>query len=108
MTDLRCFFHHWPGAGECDGQLIRAHLIPQQTLRRECGKGWRALADDARSWVPCCGGPTGIGGHHGRLDHSRTLRIPFDALPFGFVQFCEEIGLGWYVTRTYPKEANLS
>lgn len=129
-NDLQCFFHGWPGAGECDGQLIRAHLIPRQVLRREAralvvrearAAGKPAglavtlmepyvarLIEDPRSWVPCCGGPTGIGGHHGQLDHSRTLRIPFDALPYGFIEFCEELGLGWYITRTYPKEANLS
>jgi hypothetical protein len=30
----------------CDGRLIRAHLISKQTIRRECGKGWRFIADD--------------------------------------------------------------
>jgi hypothetical protein len=36
------------------------------------------------------------------LDHSRKLRIPRDKLPPEFIEFCDELGLGWYVDRTYP------
>jgi hypothetical protein len=123
----RCFFADWD-VGPCDGQPIRAHLIAQQTLKREFPHGavldyptWRPIGrtedrydlqhwplkvmlDDPRSWVPCCGGPTGIGGHHGQLD-GLQLRIPLERLPEGFVAFCEELGLGWYVTRQYGEAA---
>lgn len=122
----RCFF---AGHNPCDGQLVRGHLIPRQLLKREFPHGvvfdhgeWRRLdaledvyhlphrtlrdlIDDERSWVPMCGGPMGNGGHHGQLDQSRTLRIPREELPEGFMVFCEELGLGWYVLREYGDEA---
>ena len=34
----------------------RAHLVPQQLLRRELGVEGRRAAEDERSWVWCCGG----------------------------------------------------
>ena len=46
---------------------------------------------DDRSWVWGCGGPTGCGGHHGMLDYSRTIRLPFSALPFDVVQLAHEL-----------------
>lgn len=114
-----CYFQ---GDGDCDGQLIRAHLLPRQVLRREFPYGvvceddrWRRLSryedrydlahrsvndliEDPRSWVPCCGGPTGIGGHHGRLD-GKQMRVT--DLPIGFIEYCAELDLGWYVARYY-------
>lgn len=125
-----CFFKGKPGAGPCDGALIRAHLIPRQLLRREFPKGvafcdeqgrwvdvrgaWafdddkgprfrslRELCDDERSWVPCCGGPLGPGGHHGQLDQSRHLRIPRADLPAEVEEFAAELGLLWWVEREY-------
>lgn len=119
---LSCFFH---GQGPCDGALIRAHLIPQQLLRREFPHGvlfddgrwrkatryedrydlphrtWSALAYDSRSWVACCGGPQGNGGHHGQLDHSKKLRIDREDLPEELEQFAAELGLTWFIQRTY-------
>jgi hypothetical protein len=87
-------------AGPCDGWLVRAHLIPKQLLKREHVDPW-----DPRAWVPVCGGPTGIGGHHGQLDHSRTLRIPRDALPVMVEEFAAEHGLTWWLEREYgPRE----
>lgn len=82
----------------CDGQLRKCHLIPKQTIRREIGKRYEW---DERSWVWGCGGPTGIGGHHGMLDYSRKLRIPRHALPSSLEEFAEAHGLGWYLDRTY-------
>ena len=88
MTD-RCFFEGWPGAGPCDGRLIRAHIVPRSLLKSSFYYGvvledgaWRKLGrtedrydlehrslqdlvDDERSWVPCCGGMVGLAGHHG-------------------------------------------
>ena len=99
----------------CDGRMVRVHLIPQQqikmrakTLARE--NGWSATATatwsaeasaDARTWVPGCGGPTGIGGHHGELDHSKTLRLKHCRLPSGTVQIARELGLSWWLERNY-------
>lgn len=117
----RCFF---ADRGPCDGELVRAHLIPRQLLKREFpngvvldGGGWRKLGrnedrydlvhrgprqlvDDERSWVPACGGACGVSGHHGQLD-GLTLRIARERLPEGFEVFCDELGLGWYVERQY-------
>lgn len=132
---LVCFFRGWPGAGPCDGWLIRAHLVPRQLLKRELPRGvaycdeqerwvderdaWafdddrgprvRSLSelhDDPRGWVPCCGGPTGIGGHHGALDYSRKLRIPRDVLPVAVEEFAVELGLGWWLDREYGPKTN--
>lgn len=122
-----CFFK---GKGPCDGALIRAHLLPKQLTRREYPEGaalfdgeWisvrelcrrvspegranyhtrslREIHDDPRSWVPACGGPTGIGGHHGRLDGLK-LRIARADLPPALEQFAAELKLEWWLTRTY-------
>jgi hypothetical protein len=126
-----CFFKGRPGAGPCDGALIRAHLVPRQLLKREFPEGvamfdgeWisvrelrrrvtpegranyrtrtlRDLCDDERSWVPCCGGPLGPGGHHGQLDQSRHLRIPRADLPADVEEFAAELGLTWWIEREY-------
>lgn len=84
--------------GHCSGRLVRAHLIKQQTIRREAPNAdlW-----DPRCWVPVCGGPMGNGGHHGMLDHSRTLRIPREALPSSLEEFAAEHGLLWALDREY-------
>jgi hypothetical protein len=98
-------------AGPCDGRLVRAHLIPAQLLKRETNAAVRAramtqatqdmLVWDPRAWVWMCGGPTGIGGHHGRLDYSRRLRIPRHRIPPETEEFAAELGLGWWLDRTY-------
>lgn len=93
-----CWFAALPGAGPCDGRLRKCHLIPAQTVRREVGKRY---AWDPAVWVWGCGGPTGVGGHHGRLDFARTLRIPRYRLPHELEVFAEEHGLGWWLDRTY-------
>lgn len=117
-----CYFD---SLGDCDGQLIRAHLIRRSLLKQrypfgvvnDTG-GWRRLGrgedrydlayrslkdlvDDPRSWVACCGGGSGLAGHHGRLDGG-WLRVPAEQLPAGFREFCAELGLEWYVERNYP------
>lgn len=51
-----------------------------------------AVAADPRSWVWACGGPTGVEGHHGMLDCTRSLRVDFGGLPFGLVQLAEGRG----------------
>lgn len=85
-----------PGAGPCDGREVRAHLIPKQLLKREGLDPW-----DSRVWVLMCGGPTGVGGHHGQLDYSRTLRIPREAIPAPVEEFAVEHDLSWWLDREY-------
>jgi hypothetical protein len=89
-----------PLAGECDGKLVRCHLIRRQVIRREAGTEYEM---DPRSWVWGCGGITGIGGHHGALDWAGPgrLRIPRDRLPMELEEFAAEIGLEWWVEREY-------
>jgi len=139
MSRPVCFFQRLPGAGPCDGALIRAHLIPKQLVKRgfphgvswhprlECwvgyapleeqealdrGEGWahrtlRQMQDDPRCWVPCCGGPTGIGGHHGQFDGLR-LRLPRESLPLAVVEYAAELGLSWWLDRTYGPDGALA
>lgn len=97
-----CFLATVPGAGACDGRLVKCHLLPQQLLRRELGpRGWRAAAADPRSYVWGCGGPTGCSGHHGALDYARSLRIPRAMLPPELEAFAFEHGIGWWLDREY-------
>ena len=86
----------------CDGRLVRVHLVPKQQLRKAgCYDVW-----DRRAWVWACGGETGIGGHHGRLDHSRTLRLPRTAIPELTEELAAELGLEYWLDREYgPKES---
>jgi hypothetical protein len=119
----RCFFADLPGAGPCDGRLVRCHLVPRRVIAeavqkrlhdaRRAGEITREEYDarvsgeivranrDERSWVWGCGGPMGNAGHHGMLDASRTLRVPRHRLPVAVVEFAEELGLGWWVDREY-------
>jgi hypothetical protein len=48
----------------------------------------------------------GNGGHHGALDYGgvNRLRVPRNRLPQVFVDWTEELGLGWWVEREYPHE----
>lgn len=80
----------------CEGELVRCHLIPRQVLKKA-----GADVNDPRSWVWGCGGPTGIGGHHGMLDHSKQLRLPRASLPSGIEELAYEVGLTWWLTREY-------
>jgi hypothetical protein len=78
QTMPECFFAH---LGGCEGRLVKAHLVPKQTLKREF-RTRSVFADipvigedavdravwDTRCWRWMCGGPTGIGGHHGAYD----------------------------------------
>lgn len=98
----RCWLADLPGAGACDGRLVRVHLIARQVLKRELPRA-RALAaiDDPRSFVWGCGGPTGVGGHHGQLDYARSLRVPRWRLPEGTERLAVELGLVWWLDREY-------
>lgn len=93
-----CWFAELDGAGECDGRLRKCHLLPAQLIKREVGAG--AVWDDP-VWVWGCGGPTGIGGHHGQLDYSRSLRVPRERLPAALEVWAAERGLDWWLDREY-------
>lgn len=97
---MPCWFTKIPGveSRECDGKLRRCHLIRKQVIDKEA-----PLADpwDERVWVWGCGGPTGVGGHHGKLDYSRTLRIPRELLPPEVEDFAEEHEIQWWLDREY-------
>ena len=123
-----CFLAAFSGL-PCEGALVKAHLIPKQLMRRTVPKGavridgvWqrpvealfiladeldpprrtlRELQEDSRSWVPACGGLTGISGHHGMLDHSRLLRIPRFEIPEHVEEYARELGLMWWIDREY-------
>ena len=82
----------------CDGALRRVHLIPRALLKRE---GLEAFGDDPRGWVVACGGPMGNGGCNGRLDVSRTIRVPRSRLPAAVEEMAYELELLWFLTREY-------
>lgn len=95
----------------CDGRLEKAHIIRQQTIRREVWNkrpelrkelgglnGAGLLIWDERAWRPACHK------HHTELDQARTLRIPRSAIPVETEAFAEQYGLGWWLDRTYPRE----
>ncbi len=90
-----CFLAKFAPETPCEGRLVRCHLIAKQTLRKE------ALPGSYRTWVWGCGGIMGNAGHHGMLDHSRTLRVPREALPADVEEFAADHGLGWYLDREY-------
>ena len=86
-------------------------------LTHEEGERWRKIEDslatlhamnvypeavnDPRSWVPACGGLNGSSGHHGAMDVARSLRLPFAALPVGTLELADELGLSWWIERSY-------
>jgi hypothetical protein len=106
---------------------VRAHLLPAQLIRREFpyglatedgGRSWRRadrlegyprrpvreVVWDPRVWVPACGGPTGVGGHHGRFDYG-SIRLERAELPAGVEEFAAVLGLSWWLDRTYGEVA---
>lgn len=83
----------------CNGQqLVRIHLIPRQLLKRE-----GLNETDPATWVLGCGGIRGNTGHHGMLDGSRTLRIPYEELPAETLEFAFRNGLLWWLAREYER-----
>jgi hypothetical protein len=125
----RCWFRELPGAGRCDGGLVRCHLISKDRIKKEFPHGavfyegtWlrqlpmdapldrhtpykrrslHALLNDPRVWVWGCGGAVGLSGHHGMLDSSRKLRISRYKLPPALEEYAAELGLGWELDRLY-------
>lgn len=97
-----CFFAH---RGDCDGRLVKAHLIPKQRIKREKQSllpkdDLQWLIWDERVWTYMCGGPTGLGGHHGAFD-AKQIRIRRSHLPEGVEEFAAEYGLEWSLERDY-------
>lgn len=82
----------------CEGRLREVHLIPKALLKRE---GFETLGRDPRGFVWACGGIMGEGGHHGMLDTSRKLRVPRERLPEAVESMAAELGLTWWLRRTY-------
>jgi hypothetical protein len=57
--------------------------------------GMRSLQDivwDPRCWRWMCGGPTGLGGHHGAYD---AKQIGLDEWPPDLIEFLREYGIEW-------------
>lgn len=100
---MRCFLAQFAST-PCDGQLVRAHLLPRQLLKRHVPDRAAELIQDPRSWVPACGGITGCSGHHGAYDFARTLRIPRHMLPPGVEELAEELNLVWWLDRSFGIE----
>lgn len=101
-----CFFKGLPDAGPCEGRLVKCHLVKRQTLDRELGKaeGRKAIAADW-SWVLGCGGAMGPGGHHGQFKPDGPKPIPLSMLPVDFTRRMAELGLWWYVERTFNRKS---
>lgn len=90
--------------GPCDGQLFRVHLLPKALIKRtDPAKKW-----DRRGWVWACGGINGNAGHHGMLDHSRTLRVARAVLPPEVEELADELGLSWWLEREYGAHESVS
>jgi hypothetical protein len=90
----------------CDGMMRKCHLIPVHVLKRELPEyQHERLLWDFAVWVWGCGGISGQSGHHGHLDSSRKLRIPYLELPAETIAFAERHNLTWYLDRTYRRRA---
>lgn len=86
----------------CWGRLEKAHLIRQQTIRREVLRNLpdddqdpQAIMWDQRVWVPACEV------HHHQLDKSKVLRIPRAGLPSETEEYAQDYDLTWWLDRTY-------
>lgn len=110
MSHGDCFLAQFSDT-PCDGRMQKAHLLRAQTIRRELNtkvhkEDWRGdLASavwDPRAWRPACYR------HHTMLDQARTLRIPREAIPADTVEYARELGLLWWVDRTYRERELLS
>jgi hypothetical protein len=99
MDEPECFFAH---LGGCEGRLVKAHLVPKQTLKRELHLDktfpnpltpiW-----DSRCWRWMCGGwGYGSSGHHGAYD---AYQIRLHAWPEDFLEFLREYDIEWMADR---------
>lgn len=51
---------------------------------------------DPRCWRWMCGGPTGLGGHHGQYD-AKQIRIPPEQVPPDLLAYLAEYDLEWMI-----------
>lgn len=79
-------------ARPCAGRMDRAHLIPQQLLKRE---GHDDACGDPRSWIPACRL------HHSNFDNRSGVIVPWSALPRSFIDLVTELGLMHWTERRY-------
>lgn len=89
------------GRGQCFGRLVKAHLIPQQTLRKEIAYATPEIIWDPRVWVWACGGIMGNASHHGQFDNKKII-LPRQDLPLGLLEYAAEHGLTWYIEKHFP------
>jgi hypothetical protein len=109
-----CWFKGLPDAGPCDGRVVKCHLVKQQVLKRELGgrsgdelkRSVDALCRESWSWVWGCGGAMGPGGHHGQFKPDGPKPIPLSLLPEDFTRRMAELGLWWYVERTFNRRSS--
>jgi hypothetical protein len=79
---------------------VKAHLVPKSRLKIEMrNSGFTqdertAIIWDPRCWRWMCGGPTGIGGHHGQFD-AKQIRIPPEQVPPDLLAYLAELNLEW-------------
>ena len=79
----------------CEPPIQAAHLIPQQTLRKE---GFSEHLWDPRNGVGACYRA------HRRSD-AAVERFPVERIPEAAWQFAEELGLTWKLERLYGVSA---
>lgn len=79
------------------------HVTPQQLLRRvarERGLYAPALLSDARNRLVLCSGPQSCHARH----EAAFRRVPRGLVPAEALEFAADLGLEWYIERTYPGE----
>jgi hypothetical protein len=89
-----CWLAQFMPSVSCDGRMERAHLIREQTIRREVSRSKLILWAPA-VWRPACHR------HHGELDQTKALRIPRGAIPVETEQWAAGHGLAWWLDREY-------
>ncbi len=57
----RCWFREIPGAGPCEGSLVRCHLISKDRLKKEFPKGAVLVAGKWERELPLAAGPDSEG-----------------------------------------------
>jgi hypothetical protein len=92
-----CFLAQFTGT-PCGGRMERAHLIREQTIRREVSRSKLVLWAPA-VWRPACHV------HHGELDQSKKLRLPRSAIPAETEAWAAEHGLAYWLDREYGERA---
>jgi hypothetical protein len=123
-----CWFKRLPDAGPCEGQrIVKCHLVTRQELRNlwrkfhhraatDSREPWpwpefrslQHLVDDPRTWVWGCGLSSAHPGHHGQFKPDGPKGIPLSLLPEGYTRLMAELGLWWYVERTFNRRSSFN